>query len=97
MEVGQDWKAVQCAQRAVELVPGWAEGHLTLARAQLNLGEPELALTSCEQALSLAPGHPEAAAEVASIRAVVLRRQQSGLAAGGQRVHVVPADADGGT
>lgn len=64
---------------------------------QLNLGEPELALQSMERVLQLAPGHPEAAAEVASIRALVLqRRQGGGGVAGGQRAHVVPRPADGG-
>lgn len=36
MEVGEDWKAVQSAQRAVELRPEWPEGHLTLSRAQVR-------------------------------------------------------------
>lgn len=36
LEVGEDWRALQCAARAVELQPGWAAGHLTLARAQVG-------------------------------------------------------------
>ncbi len=65
---------------------------------QLNLGEPELALQSMERVLQLAPGHPEAAAEVTSIRALVLQRRQGGggAAAAGQRARVVPRPADGG-
>lgn len=39
LEVGEDWKAVQAARRAVELAPHWAEGHLTLSRAQVRPGE----------------------------------------------------------
>lgn len=89
MEVGEDWKAVQCAQRAVELQPGWAAGHLTLSRAQLNLGEPELALQSCERVLQLDPEHAEAAAELSGLRVLVLQRRQSGDAAAGQRAHVL--------
>lgn len=36
MEAGEDFKAVQSAQRAVELRPGWADAHLTLSRAQVR-------------------------------------------------------------
>lgn len=97
MEVGEDWRAVQCAQRAVELQPGWAAGHLTLCRAQLNLGEPELALQSCERVLQIQPDHAEAAAELTGLRTLVLQRRQSGDAAAGQRVHVLrDAGQDGG-
>ncbi|KAI3426240.1 hypothetical protein D9Q98_008616 [Chlorella vulgaris] len=95
LEVGQDWKAVQCARRAVELQPGWAEAHLTLARAHMNMGEPELAVQSCEQALLLEPQHSEAAAELASMQAVTARRQHSGSAAAGQRASVLREPADG--
>lgn len=95
LEVGHDWKAVQCARRAVELQPGWAEAHLTLARAHMNMGEPELAVQSCEQALLLEPQHGEAAAELASMQAVTARRQHSGSAAAGQRASVLREPADG--
>ncbi|PRW44936.1 Tetratricopeptide repeat 33 [Chlorella sorokiniana] len=99
LEVGEDWKAVQSARRAVELRPEWPEGHLTLSRAQLNFGEPELALQSMERVLQLAPSHPEAAAEVASIRSLVLQRRQGGSGGGatGQRAQVVPRPGDGGS
>lgn len=36
LEVGDDWRAVQSARRAVELSPAWPEGHLTLSRAQVG-------------------------------------------------------------
>lgn len=39
MEVGQIWEAVQSAVTAVRIASDWPEGHLTLARAQLALGE----------------------------------------------------------
>ncbi|GIL70146.1 hypothetical protein Vretimale_3399 [Volvox reticuliferus] len=38
-ELGCTWEAVRAATKAVELQPEWAEAHVTLARAQLNLGE----------------------------------------------------------
>jgi predicted Zn-dependent protease len=39
LELGRDWEAVQAAERAVDSDSGFVEGHVTLARAQLNLGE----------------------------------------------------------
>ncbi|GIL70145.1 hypothetical protein Vretimale_3399 [Volvox reticuliferus] len=50
-ELGCTWEAVRAATKAVELQPEWAEAHVTLARAQLNLGEPVLAEASYERAL----------------------------------------------
>ena len=38
-EAGEAWNAVQAASRAAELLPGSADVLMTLARAQLNLGE----------------------------------------------------------
>ena len=103
MELGEDWRAVQCAQRAVQVQPGWAAGHLTLARAQLNYGVAELALRSMELVLRLDPGHAEASMEVQAVRALVLqqRRQQQQLGGGsggmdGQRARVQPTDRGGG-
>lgn len=66
--------------------------------SQLNLGEPELALQSMERVLQLAPGHPEAAAEVVSIRTLVLQRRQGGGGddAAGQRARVLPGPSGGG-
>ena len=41
------------AANAVEFLPEWSEGHLTLARCQLQLGELELAIVSFKEALRL--------------------------------------------
>ena len=41
------------ATKAVEYMPEWSEGHLTLARCQLHMGELELAIKSFEEALRL--------------------------------------------
>ena len=58
--------AVRSAEAAAELLPFWAEGHLTLARAQLNLGEIKLALESFSRAANLDPEniHPEIRTEL---------------------------------
>ncbi|GFR44871.1 hypothetical protein Agub_g6214, partial [Astrephomene gubernaculifera] len=50
-ELGSSWEAVRAAGRAVQLRPTWAEAHLALGRAQVNLGEPVLAEASYERAL----------------------------------------------
>ena len=39
MEAGSTYEAIQAAERAVECEPQWADGHQTLGRARLNLGE----------------------------------------------------------
>ena len=87
LETGDCWRAVQSARAAVQLRPHWAEGHLTLSRAQLGFGEPELALQEMEAVLALAPDHPEAAAEVGELRVLVLQRQRRSEAARLRVVH----------
>ena len=39
MEAGNTYEAIRAAERAVECEPLWADGHQTLGRARLNLGE----------------------------------------------------------
>ena len=146
LERDRAWDAVQSASKAASLAPSWPEGHVTLGRSQLNLGEvmshvctkrvteqtlcacvlvsedfvwmselaphsaadadsvsvllhelisllppqPELALTSMERALALSPGHAEAAAELAELRVLVLRRRAVGMP-GGRRMQVSEA------
>ncbi len=45
-EVGRTWEAVQAASTAAELLPHWPAARLTLARVQMNLGEPAIAVAS---------------------------------------------------
>jgi Tfp pilus assembly protein PilF len=45
--------------QAVTLRPDWPDAHITLARVQLNLGEPLLALGSYQAAAKLQPDHPD--------------------------------------
>ena len=65
------------AAQAAELDPGWPAAWVTLSRAQYNLGEPELALRSAEEALAQAPLDPDARQARADAEAV-LRGGRSG-------------------
>ncbi|KRX67340.1 Glutamyl-tRNA(Gln) amidotransferase subunit A, mitochondrial [Trichinella sp. T9] len=50
---GEDFLAIQAAERAVKCCPDWAEAYQTLARAQLNFGELNLAVESFRFANSI--------------------------------------------
>jgi tetratricopeptide (TPR) repeat protein len=77
------FEAVQAAQRSVERAPSWGDAHLTLARAQFNLGEPTLALDNAERAVALGCEDPqEAREEVEHIEAALL---QAALATRGMK------------
>ena len=53
LELGRDYEALKAATRATQLSPTMAEAFLTLGRAQLNYGEPQLAQQSLERVLQL--------------------------------------------
>eukprot|EP00897_Mesotaenium_endlicherianum_P009835 jgi/Mesen1/8880/ME000532S08275 len=76
METGSSWAAVQAATRATELKPEWADAWLTLARAQLNYGEPGLALESARAALLLQPGSAEIQGELQRAQRHAQRQRQ---------------------
>lgn len=85
-ELGHTFEAVQAARQATTLSPDWPEAHITLARVQQNLGEPQLALLSYQAAAKLQPGHPDLVEELprAQMLAKLHRQQPSGA-----RAHVV--------
>ena len=63
METGEIYPAIVSAQKAVDMNPNWAEGYQTLGRAQVNLGELELAIESFTKSLQLKPDFEEVANE----------------------------------
>ena len=67
----RDYDAVQSARTSTELCPDWADAHVTLGRAQINLGEPKLALASFGRALDLESDHTEATEEVDRVRRIL--------------------------
>nr|XP_032835542.1 tetratricopeptide repeat protein 33 isoform X5 [Petromyzon marinus] len=59
MELGEWFRAVQSAHRSISMCACWAPAWLTLARAQLNLGEPAMAVRSFSVGLHLEPWESE--------------------------------------
>jgi tetratricopeptide (TPR) repeat protein len=45
--------AIKSAEEVIRIAPGWADGYVTLARAQREFGEPELALDNLKMARSI--------------------------------------------
>ena len=63
LQLDRTFDAVQAAQHACRAAPTWGEAELTLARAQLNLGEVFLALQSAERAITLGVENQDAVEE----------------------------------
>ncbi|XP_057795647.1 uncharacterized protein LOC131011816 [Salvia miltiorrhiza] len=76
LELGEAWNALKAATRAMELDPGWAEAWITLGRAQLNFGEPDLAIESFDKALDIKPDSVEAKEDRQAASHHVQRRKQ---------------------
>lgn len=87
-EMGRTWEAVQAATRATQLAPNCSDAFATLARAQLNLGEPALAAESFRVASALEPGNAGLRAEMAEARMLALQHRQQG-GREGRRARVV--------
>lgn len=103
LELGRTWEAVQAAARAAQLLPDWAEAHVTLGRAQLNYGEPILAEASFDRALELEPEDAEGVRrELEEVRRLAARQRALGpgtravVGRSGQEGPVEGGGADGG-
>jgi len=66
------WPAVHAAQEACRRAPEWADGHVTLARCQREVGEVSASIESYEQALRIEPTHAEATEEIEEMRKIAL-------------------------
>ncbi|XP_031090505.1 tetratricopeptide repeat protein 33 isoform X2 [Ipomoea triloba] len=75
LELGDAWNALKAATRATELEPKWAEAWITLARSQLNFGEPDNAIESLDKALAIQPDSVEAHNDRKTALALVKRRK----------------------
>lgn len=91
--LGRDFEAVQAAEHATRLSPEWAEGWLTLARANLNLGEPQLAVESLQRLADIDPGHQALREELPEAQMLAARQRQQ---QGSVRMQVLPAGAAAG-
>ena len=97
--LGRDFEAVRDAERAARLAPDWPDAWLTLARANLNLGEPRIAVDALRRLEDVAPGHAALASELPEALALAARQRQQqqqlgGGGGGGLRMQVVdPAAA----
>ncbi|KAI8468630.1 MAG: hypothetical protein J3K34DRAFT_522752 [Monoraphidium minutum] len=90
--LGRDYEAVQAAERSARMQPAWPDAWLTLARAQLNLGEPQLAVDSLQRLAAASPGHAALQKELPEALMLAARqRQQQGV-----RMHVLGGGGGGG-
>lgn len=88
LELGENFKAVQAAEKCVALDPSYAIGFLTLARAQLNFGEPgnsdpnscwlflEMAGESIKKAHELDSSNEEITTQLKDIEAILVLKKE---------------------
>ncbi|PKA46961.1 hypothetical protein AXF42_Ash011635 [Apostasia shenzhenica] len=95
LEIGDTWNSLKAATRATELEPNWAEAWITLGRAQLNFGEPDMAVVSFDKALVIKPDDKEARSDRQTASNLIKRRKQlhsSGLSSRESRYKVGEGD-----
>ncbi|XP_020573722.1 tetratricopeptide repeat protein 33 [Phalaenopsis equestris] len=76
LEIGDTWNALKAAARATELEPAWSEAWITLGRAQLNFGEPGMAIESFDKALLIQPSNEEAQSDRRTAYRLIKRQKQ---------------------
>lgn len=76
LEIGETWNALKAATRATELEPSWSEAWVTLARTQLNFGEPDASIESLDRALAIQPDSKEAQDDRETALHLVKKRKQ---------------------
>ncbi|CAI5486921.1 unnamed protein product [Closterium sp. Naga37s-1] len=81
MEMGRLWEAVRAGTCATDIAPDWHNAWVTLARAQLNFGEPHLAQASFSRALLLQPGSTETQQELREASRLAVKQRQLAAAA----------------
>lgn len=74
MEVDQLFNAVVAAEEAVKLRPSWSVAYLTLSRAQLQWGDPDVALTSLEKGLDIDSDNSELKESLEQLKAILSTR-----------------------
>jgi len=78
MEVDQLFNAVLAAEEAVKLRPQWGVAYLTLSRAQLQWGDPDVALLSLEKGLVVDPTSEEIKESLEQIKKILRTRAERG-------------------
>jgi len=78
MEMDEYFKAIKMAEEVVRLEPQWVIGYLTLGRAQINFGEPELGLESLNKAkeLDIKNEYPEIDEELNWVTSIIYQTNQ---------------------
>ena len=73
LQLDRPMAAVKSAEEAVVLASTWADGHLTLARAQRELGEVESSIQSYQRVLELDITHTDAQTELEEMQVILTR------------------------
>ncbi len=87
LEMGRTFEAISAAERAVSCAPEWLPARLSLGRAQLNHGEPAMAVQTFQKATHLEPRSAEAWQDLAYAKKALSRARVASKAA-------APSDAE---